>query len=78
MKGIVDERVQQTGLQVGSLPKHSLGFIYLPALAMIVVPSMLMAPLGARVSQRMPVKQLRIVFALTLYVIAARMIVSLW
>jgi uncharacterized protein len=66
------------GLQVAPLPKHSLGFIYLPALAMIVAPSMLMAPLGARVSQRMPVKQLRIVFALTLYVIAVRMIASLW
>jgi len=66
------------GSQVGPLPKYSLGFIYLPALAMIVAPSMLTAPLGARVSQRKPVKQLRIVFALTLYVIAVRMLISLW
>ena len=66
------------GLQAGPLPKHSLGFIYLPALAMIVAPSMLTAPLGARVSHRMPVKQLRLIFALMLYVIAVRMIIALW
>jgi uncharacterized membrane protein YfcA len=67
-----------SGLQAGPLPRYSLGFIYLPALAMIVAPSMLTAPLGASLSHRMPVKQLRMVFALTLYVIAVRMIASLW
>lgn len=66
------------GMQAGPLPRYSLGFIYLPALAMIVIPSMLTAPLGASLSHRMPVKQLRMVFALTLYGIAARMIASLW
>jgi uncharacterized membrane protein YfcA len=66
------------GLQAGPLPRYSLGFIYLPALAMIVAPSMLTAPLGASLSHRMPVKQLRMVFAFTLYVIAVRMIISLW
>jgi uncharacterized membrane protein YfcA len=39
---------------------------------------MLTAPLGASLSHRMPVKQLRMVFAFTLYVIAVRMIISLW
>lgn len=66
------------GLQAGPLPKYSLGFIYLPALALVVLPSVLTAPLGARVSHRLPVKQLRMIFALTLYLIAGRMIWSLW
>ena len=66
------------GLQAGPLPQYSLGFIYLPALAMIVVPSMLTAPLGASASHRMPIKQLRFVFALTLYGIALRMLIGLW
>ena len=66
------------GLQAGGLPQYSLGYIYLPALGMIAVASVLTAPLGARVSQKMPVRQLRIVFALTLYVLAARMLISLW
>jgi uncharacterized membrane protein YfcA len=66
------------GWQAAGLPQHSLGFVYLPALALIVLTSVLTAPLGARVSQRMPVKRLRIVFALVLYVIAIRMLASLW
>ncbi len=66
------------GMRAGPMPDWSLGFIYLPALLLIVPPSVLVAPLGARVSQRMPVKQLRIVFALTLYAIAIRMVISLW
>lgn len=66
------------GLQAGGLPQYSLGYIYLPALGMIAVASVLTAPLGARVSQTMPVRQLRIVFALTLYVLAVRMLISLW
>ena len=66
------------GLQAGGLPQYSLGYIYLPALGMIAVASVLTAPLGARVSQKMPVRQLRIVFALTLYVLAVRMLISLW
>ena len=66
------------GLRAGPLPQYSLGFIYLPALAMIVAPSVLSAPLGARVSHRMPVKRLRMTFAFTLYFIAGRMIYSLW
>lgn len=66
------------GLRAGGLPQYSLGYIYLPALGMIAVASVLTAPLGARVSQKMPVRQLRIVFALTLYVLAVRMLISLW
>ncbi|MEO8204347.1 MAG: sulfite exporter TauE/SafE family protein [Betaproteobacteria bacterium] len=66
------------GLRAGPLPPWSLGFIYLPALALIVIPSVFFAPLGARASHRMPIKGLRIVFALTLYAIAIRMVVSLW
>lgn len=66
------------GLQAGPLPQYCLGFVYLPALGLIVLPSMLAAPLGARVSHRMPVRQLRIAFALTLYALSVRMLISLW
>ena len=66
------------GHAADGLPPYSLGYIYLPALGMIVATSMLAAPLGARLSQRMPVRQLRILFALVLYAVAARMVVGLW
>jgi uncharacterized protein len=66
------------GLGVDGLPEGSLGFVYLPALALIVGASMLVAPLGARLAHRLPVKRLRIMFALMLLVLALRMLANLW
>jgi uncharacterized membrane protein YfcA len=66
------------GLRVAGLPPATLGYVYLPALALVVITSMLAAPLGARVAHRVPVKRLRIVFALVLYALAARMLAALW
>ena len=66
------------GLRVSGLPEGSLGFVYLPALALIVAASMPVAPLGARLAHRLPVKRLRIVFALMLLALALRMLANLW
>jgi uncharacterized membrane protein YfcA len=66
------------GLRAEALPPLSLGFVYLPALALVVVTSMLAAPVGARLAHRLPVKRLRIVFALLLYALALRMLATLW
>ena len=55
------------------LPPWSLGFIYLPALAIIVLASVTMAPLGARTAHRMPVRQLQRIFGVILYALAAYM-----
>lgn len=60
------------------LPPGTLGFVYLPALAMIVLASMPLAPVGARVSAMMPVRHLRRVFGLVMYALVARMLVTLW
>ena len=62
----------------GGLPEGCLGFVYLPALAIIVAASMPLAPLGARLAHRLPVRRLRVVFALMLYAIAVRMLANLW
>ena len=66
------------GLRVAGLPEGSLGYVYLPALAIIVAASMPLAPLGARLAHRLPVKRLRIVFALMLFAIGLRMLANLW
>ena len=66
------------GLRVDGLPAGSLGFVYLPALALIVAASMPVAPLGARLAHRLPVRRLRIVFALMLFAIALRLLANLW
>lgn len=66
------------GLRVEGLPGGSLGFIYLPALALIVATSMLVAPWGARLAHRLPIARLRAVFALLLYALGTRMLATLW
>jgi uncharacterized membrane protein YfcA len=66
------------GLRVSALPAGALGYIYLPALALIVVTSMLAAPAGARLAHRLPVKRLRIVLAVVLYAMAAKTLAGLW
>ena len=57
------------GWHVADLPAHSLGYVYLPALGGIVVMSMLLAPLGARVAHATSVAGLRKAFALMLTVL---------
>jgi uncharacterized membrane protein YfcA len=66
------------GLRVQGLPRCTLGYVYLPALALVVATSMLTAPLGARLAHRVSVKRLRIGFALMLYALAARTLAGLW
>jgi uncharacterized membrane protein YfcA len=66
------------GLRVAGLPEGSLGFVHVPALALIVAASMPVAPLGARLAHRLPVRRLRIVFALLLLALALRMLANLW
>jgi len=65
------------GLNVAGLPSHSLGYIYLPALAGIVCSSVLTAPLGVRLAHSLPVAQLKRVFAVLLIAVATKMLLSL-
>jgi uncharacterized membrane protein YfcA len=66
------------GLSVQDMPPYTLGYIYLPALAAVVVASMLVAPIGARTAHRWPVKKLKRAFALLLYGLAAYMLWKAW
>jgi uncharacterized membrane protein YfcA len=66
------------GLRAQGVPEGSLGYVYLPALALIVAASMPVAPLGARLAHRLPVKQLRVVFALMLFALGLRMLANIW
>ena len=63
-----------SGQSVRNLPPHSFGYIWLPALAVIASCSVLTAPLGARAAHKLPVKQLKRVFASILYLLAAYML----
>jgi len=63
-----------SGQSVQDLPPYSFGYIWLPALGVIAVCSVLTAPLGARAAHKLPVKQLKRVFASILYLLAAYML----
>ncbi len=62
------------GQNVQNLPPGSIGYLYLPALAIIAVASVIMAPLGVKAAHALPVKQLKRVFASLLYMLAAYML----
>ncbi len=62
------------GQSVSGLPAGSVGYVFVPALAVIATASVLMAPLGVKAAHALPVKQLKRVFALILYALAAYML----
>ena len=63
-----------TGWNVPSLPPEFLGYINMKAWVCIVPFSMLIAPLGVRVSHKMDVKKLRRFFACFVLIIATKML----
>jgi uncharacterized protein len=66
------------GWRVEGLPRTSLGYVYLPALLLLVATSMLTAPLGAWLAHRLAVQRLRQIFAALLYLLALKMLAGLW
>jgi uncharacterized membrane protein YfcA len=66
-----------SGWQILSLPSESLGFVYLPAFAIIALASLIGAPLGAVLVQKLAVKKLKQIFAFLLIAIGCKMLLSL-
>ncbi len=66
------------GWHVDDLPPGSLGFVYLPALAVLVPASMLTAPYGAQLAHRLPVPVLKRMFAVLLVLLAVKMLWGLF
>ena len=62
------------GRNVTDLPAGSLGYVYLPALLVIAIASVLMAPLGVKAAHALPVQALKRVFATILYGLSAYML----
>ncbi|MGJ0485077.1 MAG: sulfite exporter TauE/SafE family protein [Methylomicrobium sp.] len=56
------------------LPDWSLGYIYLPSFAGIVLTSVITAPIGAKLAGLIPAQKLKRYFALLLLIVAAKMI----
>ena len=60
------------------MPPWTLGYIYVPALLVIVAASMISAPFGARAAHRWPVRRLKRAFAFVLYALAGYMLWRAW
>ena len=58
------------------LPEWSLGYIYLPALLLIVATTVFFAPVGAHLAHRLPVKSLKRYFAILLFILSIRMLLT--
>ncbi|HXF17799.1 MAG TPA: sulfite exporter TauE/SafE family protein [Burkholderiales bacterium] len=67
-----------TGLGKDHLPALSVGYVYLPALIGIVLGTFITVPWGARLTHRMPVSTLKKTFAVILFILATRMLWSLF
>jgi len=63
-----------SGWSLGELPPYSFGYLWLPGLVVIAACSVLMAPAGASLAHRLPVRQLKRVFAGVLYLLASYML----
>jgi uncharacterized membrane protein YfcA len=66
------------GLSAANLPEYTLGFVYLPALAGLIITSVMTAPIGVRLAHSLPVDRLKRFFAILLLVVATRMLVSIF
>jgi len=66
------------GWAVADLPAASVGFVFIPALAALVVASSMTAPVGARLAHRTPIVTLRRIFAGLLVLLATKMAVTYW
>jgi len=63
-----------SGWSMESLPAYTLGYVYLPAFAMIIITSIITAPLGASLAHKLPEKKLRLFFAMFLLVLGFKML----
>ncbi|WP_024852174.1 sulfite exporter TauE/SafE family protein [Hydrogenovibrio kuenenii] len=61
------------GWGVSNLPNYSTGFVYWPAFLGIVLASVFTAPLGAKMTHKLPVKRLKKIFGLLLIILAIKM-----
>jgi uncharacterized membrane protein YfcA len=67
-----------TGLGKDHLPPFSVGYLYLPALIGIVIGTLVTVPWGAKMAHTMPVSQLKKIFAVILFILATRMLWTLF
>lgn len=64
------------GWSISKLPSPSLGYVHLSAFALIIITSVIMAPMGAKLAHSIPENTLRKVFAVFLLLISTKMLLA--
>lgn len=67
-----------TGLGKNHLPPLSVGYVYVPALVGIVIGTFVTVPWGAKAAHTLPVTTLKKIFAVILFILATKMLWSLF
>lgn len=67
-----------TGLGKDHLPPLTVGYVYLPALVGIVIGTFVTVPWGAKAAHTLPVTTLKKIFAVILFILATKMLWSLF
>lgn len=62
------------GWGIDGLPAHTLGFIYLPAVLVLAVCTMTIAPLGVKVAHQLSPAKLKMIMGMLLFLIATQMV----
>ena len=62
------------GWDKAGLPEGSIGYVYWPAFAGIILTSILLAPVGAKIAHKLPARSLKRFFSLLVFVITLKMV----
>lgn len=62
-----------SGYSIPDLPSGSFGFLYLPAVLVLSIATIIFAPLGVKLAHRLPADKLKKIFGIMLLLIALRM-----
>ena len=57
-------------------PQYMIGFVYWPAVLLVTIPSFFIAPIGARLTQTLPVQTLKKIFGVLLLGLSLKMLIS--
>lgn len=66
------------GIYSGITLPHTIGFIYWPAVLLVIVPSYFTAKIGAGLTQTLPVKALKRIFGILLLLLSIKMLFSVY
>jgi uncharacterized protein len=76
--GTIGYLINGLSSQIHSSLQLTYGFIYLPALIFVAIPSFIVAPFGAKLTQTLPTNRIKKLFACLLITLSIKMLISIF